>query len=261
MKNTKTLYQTFIGFDVSKDTVTVYHSGTKGTVDIENTSGALRRYIRQLNRQCLAICEPTGGYEAALLQALLACNIPVHRADARKVKAFIRSLGIHGKTDAIDAKALAAYGKERQTRLPLWQGKQEKQQELTMLVARRQDLTSLRRAENNRAKAPTVSNRVKTSCRRLITLIETEIREIEAAIQAIIKADDMMTKRYNSFTSFTGIGPGDRPCRRFNPSCHYAGTRLPYQTAGRLSCRPRSSPKTKWQAKPLLPNLWRQARS
>ena len=36
-----------------------------------------------------------------------------HRADARKVKAFIRSFGTLGKTDAIDAMALARYGQER----------------------------------------------------------------------------------------------------------------------------------------------------
>ena len=40
------------------------------------------------------------------MAVLIAAGVPAHRADARKVKAFIRSFGTLGKTDAIDARAL-----------------------------------------------------------------------------------------------------------------------------------------------------------
>jgi len=42
-----------------------------------------------LDRACLVICEVTGGHEAALLDALVEAGRAAHRADARKVKAFI----------------------------------------------------------------------------------------------------------------------------------------------------------------------------
>ena len=112
MEKTQSVYEYFIGFDVSKDSVAAHNSRTGITEDIENDPLSLRRYVKQLDGDCLAICEPTGRYEAALLDALVATGIPAHRADARKVKAFIRSLGIYGKTDAIDARALAEYGKD-----------------------------------------------------------------------------------------------------------------------------------------------------
>ena len=74
----------------------------------------LTRIAASLDATCLVVCEATGRYEAALLNATVKADIAAHRADARKVKAFIRSFGILGKSDAIDARALARYGAERQ---------------------------------------------------------------------------------------------------------------------------------------------------
>jgi len=54
------------------------------------------------------VCEATGSHEAALLSALLQAGRAAHRADARKVKAFIRSFGTLGKADAI-APAMDGY--------------------------------------------------------------------------------------------------------------------------------------------------------
>ncbi len=134
-------------------------------------------------------------------------DIPAHRADARKVKAFIRSFGIHGKTDAIDARALATYGQERHTRVPLWQIPAAKARELSTLVARRQELVDLRTAEKNRLQAPVATGRIKTSCRRLIRLIGQEIVDLEAAIQRLIKADDTLKQTQKILTSVKGVGP------------------------------------------------------
>ncbi len=58
MDKTQPSYTAFIGFDVSKETVTAYHSQTDETVDIDNTPAAIGRYLRHLDQHCLAICEP-----------------------------------------------------------------------------------------------------------------------------------------------------------------------------------------------------------
>ncbi len=58
MDKTQPSYSAFVGFDVSKETVTAYHSRTGQTVDIENTPAAIGRYLRHLDQHCLAICEP-----------------------------------------------------------------------------------------------------------------------------------------------------------------------------------------------------------
>ena len=110
-----------VGCDVGKDTIVAFDSRSQTTATVPNRPGALRRFATDLPEDCFVVCEATGHYEAALLAALVAAGRKAHRADARKVKAFIRSLGTMAKTDAIDARALARYGRERHDRLALWQ--------------------------------------------------------------------------------------------------------------------------------------------
>lgn len=206
METTQAPYSAYIGFDVSKDSVTAYHSQTRKTETIKNNRTALRRYVRRLEVGCLAVCEPTGGYEALLLEILLAAGVATHRADARRVKAFIRSLGIQAKTDSIDARALAAYAAERHARLTLWQGRNVHHAELKAMVARRQELIGLRTAEKNRRMAPVATPSVKASCNRLLAIISTEIKQIEAAINTLIQTEDSLRKKWKILTGVTGIG-------------------------------------------------------
>lgn len=203
-------YEYFVGFDVSKDSITVFHSQTELTFEIDNNPAALRRYVKKLDIGCLAICEPTGGYEAALLEALTTAAVPVHRADARKVKAFIRSLGIHAKTDAIDAKALATYGIERHQQLARWSMPDFIRLELQALVARRQELTAMQTAEKNRCQAPLTNRKagrhVKASCKRMLKQIAQEIKQAQQAIEGIIATDETLQEMQNVMISVKGIG-------------------------------------------------------
>lgn len=109
-----------LGCDVSKDTVTFAFFPSKQTCTVTNTREELTRFLKTFKTLDLAVCEATGGYETTLLASLADLGLPAHRADAVKVKAFIRSLGIRAKTDAVDAMALARYGAERKVSLALW---------------------------------------------------------------------------------------------------------------------------------------------
>ena|ERR1700722_14999053 len=120
MTHNSTIFSRYIGCDVGKAEIVVFDGKTGKTLKLSNQPHALAAFAATLDAGCLVVCEATGGYELALLAALLAAGIAAHRADARKVKAFIRSLGTLGKTDAIDARALASYAQERQHRLSLW---------------------------------------------------------------------------------------------------------------------------------------------
>jgi hypothetical protein len=88
----------------------VFDSRSGRTASLLNQPAALADWAARIEPGYLVVREATGGYEAALLAAVPAAGLPAHRADARKVKAFIRSFGTLGKTDAIDARTLAGYG-------------------------------------------------------------------------------------------------------------------------------------------------------
>src|SRR3546814_7693888 len=88
-----------VGCDVGKDSVVVFDSRTGKTREVANRPRDLAAFVARLPGDCLLVCEATGGYETALLEATLSAGLTAHRADARKVKAFIRSLGRLAKTD------------------------------------------------------------------------------------------------------------------------------------------------------------------
>ncbi len=102
----------FIGCDVGKTAIVIHDAAYGRTRTIANEPQALAAFAASLNPTCFVVCEATGGYERDLLAALIAGSVPAHRADARKVKAFIRSFGVLGKSDAIE---------RRRTR-PIWPG-------------------------------------------------------------------------------------------------------------------------------------------
>lgn len=110
------MYQYFIGIDISKANFVVAQYGQKGCQTFNNTPQGFQDFCdsyKVVLMNSLVILETTGGHEMALTCHLIAQGIVVHRANAWKVKYFIRSFGKEGKSDAIDAVGLAQYGYER----------------------------------------------------------------------------------------------------------------------------------------------------
>lgn len=89
--------QRVLGIDVSCHRVTLYDEATGRTHDIANDAESLHEALAGFTGHTLAVCEATGGHEDALLAALHVLGIPAHRADAAKVKAYIRSFGKRAK--------------------------------------------------------------------------------------------------------------------------------------------------------------------
>jgi transposase len=195
----------FIGCDVGKTNIVVFDSRTDQTSSIPNRPADLARFAASLDDTCLAICEATGGHENALLKALLKVGHAAHRADARKVKAFIRSFGTLGKTDAIDARALAAYGRERHVTLARWQTPDPQRERLQALVLTRRDLVVDRQAYKNRLAAPG-SAAVRKPLAKLLASFDQQIADISREITALIRAHQPLRDAEKTVRGIVGIG-------------------------------------------------------
>lgn len=104
------MYQNFIGIDIGKQEFYVAIHNHNTVNQYTNTSKGFETFFKQYKHdltQAFIVLETTGGYERALLRFLQQHDCAVHRANTRQVKFFIRSLGKLGKSDAIDAIALA----------------------------------------------------------------------------------------------------------------------------------------------------------
>jgi transposase len=206
MTNLTTTPSRFIGCDVGKHSIVAFDSVSGRILTIANDPQALAEFAVALDPGCLVICEATGGHEAALLTALLEAGRTAHRADARKVKAFIRSLGTLGKTDAIDARALARYGQERHDQLVRWQPRDVDRKRLHALVAARLQLVGDRTALANRIAAPG-AHLVAKRLGRIKQAIEEEIAGLEVDIKELVAASKQLDRAVRTVRTIGGFGP------------------------------------------------------
>jgi transposase len=97
----------YLGVDIAKHYLDAAIGGEKRRFANEAVGHRqLIRWINQIDGAVQMICEPSGGYERALIRALVGAKLKVSLAPANRVRQFARAAGILAKTDRIDAKVL-----------------------------------------------------------------------------------------------------------------------------------------------------------
>lgn len=194
-----------LGCDVGKDEIVICDARTGQIETVENRPPALGAFFASVQGESFVVCEATGGYEAALIAAAHDAGSAVHRADPRKAKAFARSLRPYGKTDDLDAQALALYGKERQATLPRWTPKPQALDDLQKLVRLRIDLVQCRADYKRREKAPGTGPD-KAHIKRFIDGLSVQIEQIEADIESCLGKEDSLHRTVDVIEAIPGCG-------------------------------------------------------
>ena len=224
---------------------------------IANEPQALSDFASTLDPACFVVCEATGGYESDLLAALLAAGVPAHRADARKVKAFIRSFGTLGKTDAIDARALARYGKDRHAELATWQARDRR---AIALAGPGPDPARPRHGSPRLRQSPRRSRRRarrRPISRRSSKASTPKSRRSMADINTLIAQCEPIARALNLLVAIQGVGAQDR--RR--PHRPHARTGNAHPSPRRRPRRPCPPSQAKRPSRRLSPNARRKTRN
>jgi transposase len=208
-------YTYFIGIDMSKDNfeAAVHDSAAKPEA-YSNTSEGFAAFVaahEHMLGDALIVLEATAAYEKALLLELVQKGAAVHRIQPAKSSHFMRSLQMHGKTDAIDARALARYGAERHAQLSLFMPPEQAQQELQDLHKRRQELVDMRKAEKQRHQHPRYHD-LQGSLERMLDALDAEIADIETRIQTLISDNEQLQARRQVMTNIKGVGETTAMC-------------------------------------------------
>jgi transposase len=102
---------TFIGIDVGKASLDVqWHRGD--SAQYANRPDAIASLVQRLQVGPLVtriVMEPTGGYEKPLVAALRQAKLPVELVHTSRFKGYRMMVGANAKSDASDARLLAAY--------------------------------------------------------------------------------------------------------------------------------------------------------
>ena len=202
------VYNNFVGIDIGKLTFVVGEHRNKKVREYDNNLEGIENFLKdykQVLPKSFIVLETTGGYEMRLLLTLCDKGFAVHRANTRKVKNFIRSLGNGAKTDQLDSKSLALYGYERHERLDCFKPQSKQSLELYELVQRCSDLKFMLAAEKNRLKAPR-ADYIKESCELMIETLTKQVEALTMRINQVIENDVVLKRKKEVLKTIPGIG-------------------------------------------------------
>lgn len=200
----RTKNEVFVGIDVGKDTLVV-NSGRDWQVS--NSQKGIKKLIEALKSMnpTLVVMESTGGYEQLLLNEIWLAEIPVCRINPRRSKAFADSLGINAKTDSIDAGMLRRFAEQvRPLATPAPTAAVRK---IKPLIDRRVQLVEMITQEKNHLKAPLVEELTKKSIKRILEILKTELKELDALILHTINLFEELRTKASVLQQQIGVGP------------------------------------------------------
>jgi len=163
----------------------------------------LIKWIKQFKVPVQLICESSGGYERALVQAMVGAQLKVSLVQANRVRQFARAAGILAKTDRIDAKTLCDFGEAM--RPGTISPSQLEQEHLRELESQRRHLTHLLVMEQNRA-ARASDRCVRRLNRSLLRQIKKQIEQLDLLIKEHIEASPVLSLKAQKLTAINGVG-------------------------------------------------------
>ena len=135
----------WLGIDISKDNLDVYDPSQEVSTRYANDSEGIEKLWQALQSvsDWAVVCEASGGYERLMATTLSAHGCRVSVVNPRQVRDFAKASGILAKTDAIDARVIARFGRLLQPSATVFAS--ESAQQLQDWVRRRQQLVEILR--------------------------------------------------------------------------------------------------------------------
>jgi transposase len=194
----------YVGLDVSKARLEyVIEAGPKATVP--NTAQGIATLVQRLREVpgVRVVCEATGGYERALLEAMWREQIEVCRVQPGRVRHYAKAGGLRAKSDDIDRHLICRYARSMHPRL-------EKPVPAECVVLR--ELLDYRRQLSEQLIA--TRNRQEVAGATLLALLaaqqgqlESAMAQAEQAIQSHLRAHESLQAKADRLQQMQGVGP------------------------------------------------------
>lgn len=194
-----------VGIDVSKDALDIFIDSSAEALQVKNQAEGIAALVERLRgaAQDYIGVEASGGFESALVTALATIGLPVCRVSPQRVRSFARALGELAKTDRLDARLLARYG--RDCRPPLSRLTDAETAELEALMQRRRQLVEMQVAESNRlGTAPRV---VAKQLREHLRWLEKRIADSDRELRQRLATTAVWREQDELVRTVPGVGP------------------------------------------------------
>jgi transposase len=197
-------YLTYVGLDISKARLD-YTLDEQRTTSVENTAAGHQQLIHWLKRQpnVRVVCEASGGYERAIVAALLEQGIEVCLVQPGRARAYAHAEGLLAKTDRIDAQMLRRYGQAVKLRLAA--PSEPAVAVLRELLEQRRDLIDRQVEVRNQLEQ---AGAVRTPwLERERAFLETELESLAKEIARHIDNDPTLRQKHARLQQMDGVGP------------------------------------------------------
>jgi transposase len=195
---------TYVGIDVSKDSLDVAVRGEERGWQVDNAPNGIVKLVQQMEnlQPELIVVEATGGYQRAMVDALFHAGLSVAVVNPARVRQFARACGLLAKTDKLDAQVLAVFGQRVQPKP--YTGKSEAEKHLSALLVRRKQLEEMLKAEQNRLR--TISPALRGSVERIISILKEEKKRLDEQIQQFLNEQKAWQQQSEILGSAPGVG-------------------------------------------------------
>lgn len=195
--------QHIAGIDVCKQALDVCLLEGGEAPRFDNDAAGRKRLIRWLRRHKAGIVglEPSGGYEKALVKALIDAGFDTRFADARRVRLLAEAYNAPAKTDAIDARFIARFIAETGGRAIVLDPAREALAEL--MAARRNLIDAAQRLTQQAAMIDQPNAR--RALERQVRKLRAEADALKAAALAQVRAHANLAADHKIMMSAPGV--------------------------------------------------------
>jgi transposase len=192
-----------VGLDVSKRKIDACIRALDLHASLPSTPAGQAELIAwlQTNRVGTAVMEASGGYERIWADALRGAGIKVRIVDPKRVRHFAKAAGRLAKNDPIDAETIAEFGEtfpaEAQAHDPA-------REQLDRLVKARASLKEFEAQiiQQREHRQPPIVAKAHAA---ILKATRAELRKLEAAVAAKIKANPVFARRAEIIASVPGL--------------------------------------------------------
>jgi len=196
-----------VGVDVAKAKLDFVLDEGQPPIVIDNTEEEIVcKLIAKIEnpKSAIVVMEATGGCEDQLVTLLHRHEIALAVVNPRRIRNFARGLGWDAKTDPIDARAIAFYG--RVVRPAAQLAKSDAEKKLKSLVNRRRQLLDLINQEGNRLKQ-TTDREIRGYIRETLETLKNQMKTIDERLAECVDADTENARKIEILRSAKGVGP------------------------------------------------------
>jgi transposase len=193
-----------VGIDVSKHHLDVFDAALGRGERLDNTAEVVAALAgRWAGSGRLVVFEATGHYDGALRQGLAAAGVTYARINPTKARDFARAAGFLAKTDAVDARMLAALGGalRPQAAAPTDQARER----LARLHKRRDQLVAMRQQERTR-RAEAQDRELTDDLDAHLAWLDQAVERLDKAIAAFVAEQPALDQASRLVRSIPGVG-------------------------------------------------------